>query len=301
MTPLHLLAAAQLADERGTIPLPALIQGIAQPSDLAQVLDHCPPEQWICLWHGESLLFQGERRHLPTQPWPYPLQVYLPDPVRESYRQLVDVVAELRHPQRGCPWDLAQTPQSLTPYILEEAYETVHAIQTGQPAAIQEELGDLLLQVVLQAQIAQETGQFSVVEVAQGLSAKLIRRHPHVFGDVAVTDVQTVRRNWEAIKHQEQGHSLAEKLQHYGETFPPLLAAAKIYQKLKSHHRLPDETTADIKTLQALWERYWQQPNPQTLGQLLFGLVAAAVEHHLDPHLALEHINHAYISHCRSS
>ncbi|MEN9250176.1 MAG: MazG nucleotide pyrophosphohydrolase domain-containing protein, partial [Gloeomargarita sp. GXS_bins_116] len=187
------------------------------------------------------------------------------------------------------------------PYILEEAYETVHAIQTGQPAAIQEELGDLLLQVVLQAQIAQETGQFSVVEVAQGLSAKLIRRHPHVFGDVAVTDVQTVRRNWEAIKHQEQGHSLAEKLQHYGETFPPLLAAAKIYQKLKSHHRLPDETTADIKTLQALWERYWQQPNPQTLGQLLFGLVAAAVEHHLDPHLALEHINHAYISHCRSS
>ncbi|MCS7293245.1 MAG: MazG family protein [Gloeomargarita sp. SKYBB_i_bin120] len=289
MPPLHLLSVAQFTALEKP-PLPALIANIPDQASLLHICNHCPYATSVCLFNHESVLFQGEPAQLTEQAgnWPYPLQLYIADPVRESYRELVDVVAQLRHPETGCPWDLAQTPQSLTPYIIEEAYETVHAIQTGQTAAIQEELGDLLLQVVLQAQMAQESGQFSVVDVAQGIREKLIRRHPHVFGDLSVEDVHTVRQNWETIKQQEQGHSLPEKLQHYVATFPPLIAAAKIYQKLKSRNLLPPDFTLDIyKSLQS----YVQNPTPQTLGQLLFALVAAATEHHLDPHLALESFN----------
>jgi XTP/dITP diphosphohydrolase len=118
-----------------------------------------------------------------------------PDHLTTAIQELVDIVAQLRSPEGGCPWDLAQTPESLTPYIVEEAYETVHAIRTGQPELIVEELGDLLLQVVLQAQIASEAGQFSLAEVAEGISKKLVRRHPHVFGDATATSIAEVKSN----------------------------------------------------------------------------------------------------------
>ncbi|PMB12240.1 nucleoside triphosphate pyrophosphohydrolase, partial [Fischerella thermalis CCMEE 5328] len=127
-----------------------------------------------------------------------------------ALQELIDVVAKLRSPDGGCPWDLAQTPQTLTPYVIEEAYEVVDAINSGDKQAIAEELGDLLLQVVLQAQIAKEYGQFSLQEVAQGISQKLIRRHPHVFGDVSVQSVDEVRQNWEQIKAAEKGETSPE-------------------------------------------------------------------------------------------
>ena len=124
-----------------------------------------------------------------------------------ALQRLIDVVAQLRSPEGGCPWDLAQTPQTLTPYILEEAYETVDAIQHGDSKAIAEELGDLLLQVVLQAQIAQESQAFDLATVAEGITEKLIRRHPHVFGDVEVADAEEVHRNWQAIKAAEKNEA----------------------------------------------------------------------------------------------
>ena len=122
-----------------------------------------------------------------------------------ALQRLIDVVAKLRSPSDGCPWDLAQTPQTLTPYVIEEAYEVVHAIQSGDINEICEELGDLLLQVVLQAQIASESHQFNLKDVAAGIAEKLIRRHPHVFGDVQVESVEQVRQNWEQIKAAEKG------------------------------------------------------------------------------------------------
>ena len=122
-----------------------------------------------------------------------------------ALQELIDVVAHLRDPENGCPWDLEQTPERLTPYIIEEAYETVHAIRSNQSDQIVEELGDLLLQVVLQAQIASEAGSFTLAEVAEGISKKLIRRHPHVFGDTQVSGVAEVRQNWEQIKAAEKG------------------------------------------------------------------------------------------------
>ncbi|NEQ17299.1 MAG: MazG family protein, partial [Moorea sp. SIO3E2] len=126
-----------------------------------------------------------------------------------ALQELIDVVARLRSPEGGCPWDLAQTPQSLIPYVIEEAYEVVDAIRSEEQNAIAEELGDLLLQVVLQAQISSEQGQFTLTEVAQGITQKLIRRHPHVFGDVEVDNVEEVRQNWENIKAAEKGETIA--------------------------------------------------------------------------------------------
>ncbi len=125
-------------------------------------------------------------------------------PMKDSLHQLVEVVAQLRDPDRGCPWDLQQTHQSLVPYVLEEAHEVADAIRHGDDRHLQEELGDLLLQVVLHAQLAQEHNRFDLDAIARGITDKLIRRHPHVFGDAEVSDSASVSARWEAIKAQEQ-------------------------------------------------------------------------------------------------
>lgn len=119
------------------------------------------------------------------------------------------VVAQLRHPEGGCPWDLKQTHVSLKPYMLEEAYEAVEAVDeaasTGKPELLREELGDVLLQVVLHSQLAAEAGDFDFDAVCEGIAEKLIRRHPHVFGNTRADDPETVLANWDAIKQAEKG------------------------------------------------------------------------------------------------
>ena len=122
----------------------------------------------------------------------------------DAFQKLIEVVAQLRHPDLGCPWDLEQTHQSLVPYVLEEAHEVADAIRHGDDEHLAEELGDLLLQVVLHAQIAEEEGRFDLAKIASGISAKLVRRHPHVFGDAAAADSAAVRASWEAIKATEK-------------------------------------------------------------------------------------------------
>jgi tetrapyrrole methylase family protein/MazG family protein len=116
---------------------------------------------------------------------------------------LVDVVAQLRGPN-GCPWDREQTLESLKPYLIEEAYELIDTIESGDVAHHREELGDVLLQVVLQAEIRRESGDFDFEDVAESIAEKLVRRHPHVFGDVSVSDSEDVVRRWEAIKLEER-------------------------------------------------------------------------------------------------
>ncbi len=280
------------------LQLPALFANIQNAQELNTILQDCTPTQAVTLFNDHTRIFTGAISQLSHQEFSYPLHVYIADPVAESCRQLVDIVAQLRHPQTGCPWDLAQTPTSLTPYVIEEAYEVVHAIGTGQTTAIQEELGDLLLQVVLQAQIGQEMGAFSWVEVARGISQKLIRRHPHVFGELVAQDVGVVRQNWEAIKQQEQGHSLSEKLDNYLATFPPLLAAGKIYQKLQNQDPDTQELTINNQTLHKQFQACLTQPNHQNLGRLLFMLVAWGTAHHLDANLALAEMNQSVVQRC---
>ncbi|MBM5807167.1 MAG: nucleoside triphosphate pyrophosphohydrolase [Cyanobacteria bacterium M_surface_10_m2_179] len=122
----------------------------------------------------------------------------------EALRELIDVVAQLRNPEGGCPWDLEQTHASLVPYVLEEAHEVADAIRHGDDAHLQEELGDLLLQVVLHAQIGQEERRFDLAQIAAGISEKLIRRHPHVFAGAEATDSAAVKASWDAIKAAEK-------------------------------------------------------------------------------------------------
>jgi XTP/dITP diphosphohydrolase len=225
-----------------------------------------------------------------------------------ALQELIDIVAKLRAPEGGCPWDLAQTPQTLTPYVIEEAYEVVDAINTGDKNAIAEELGDLLLQVVLQAQIAGEYGQFTLKEVAEGISQKLIRRHPHVFGDVTVDTVDEVRQNWEQIKAAEKGEpspesqKLSYKLSGYTRKLPPLMATMKISQKAAT-------AGFEWKNIDGVWEKFNEEltefkqalehesPERQQaeLGDLLFSVIQLARWCNLDPSAALHGTNQRFI------
>ena len=128
----------------------------------------------------------------------------MPDPrVADAFTRLVDIMARLRGPG-GCPWDREQTPESLRPYLLEEVYEVLEALDRGDASATRDELGDLLLQIVFQSQLAAEAGRFTVADVATAIAEKLVRRHPHVFGDVQVRDADEVVRNWRRIKAEER-------------------------------------------------------------------------------------------------
>lgn len=238
---------------------------------------------------------------------PNPAEPTQADTVLQALQQLIEVVAKLRSPDGGCPWDLAQTPETLIPYVIEEAYETVDAIRSGDQQAIAEELGDLLLQVVLQAQIASEQGQFSLTEVAQGISDKLIRRHPHVFGDVEVASVEEVRQNWEQIKDGEkeaaaQPPLLSQKLSNYARSLPPLMAAMKVSQKAAG-------AGFEWDSIDGVWEKFHEElaefqealqgedkaHQESELGDLLFTIVNLARWQGLDPAEALQGTNRRFI------
>ena len=131
----------------------------------------------------------------------------IPDGDLGDFRALTDIVARLRAPG-GCPWDREQTHESLKRHLLEECYEALEAIDQGQPSLLAEELGDLLVQVAFHADIAREAGHFTLAEVIAGVNDKLIRRHPHVFGNASAADAREVELNWEQLKakeRQEQG------------------------------------------------------------------------------------------------
>jgi len=176
----------------------------------AAILAVFPPQHVVnLLHHGENGLYAVERRaadEMDSGSGTGPLTcLYVPplDP-GASIEAFQEVVAHLRAPD-GCPWDREQTHQSLRRHLLEEAYEAIAAMDSGQPAAIQEELGDLLLQIVLNAQIASERGDFTLNDLSMGIRSKIIRRHPHVFGDWKVESVEGVLTNWELLKEKERG------------------------------------------------------------------------------------------------
>ena len=122
----------------------------------------------------------------------------------KKINKLLEVVSELRDPINGCPWDLKQTHLSLIPYVLEEAYEVAHAIRENNPDELKEELGDLLLQIILHAQIAKEKNLFDIVDIIDAITEKLIRRHPHVFQNKEKVSVKEVEESWEKIKNKEK-------------------------------------------------------------------------------------------------
>jgi XTP/dITP diphosphohydrolase len=230
-----------------------------------------------------------------------------------ALQALIEVIAQLRHPETGCPWDLEQTQTSLTPYILEEAYETVDAIRHGDQAHIAEELGDLLLQVVLQAQIAQENGDFDLQQITEILTQKLIRRHPHVFGDafgqtVTVKDSSDVNRNWDAIKATEQGLDpaaappLSAQLQRYARTLPPLTGALKISRKAAKVGFEWDSIDGVWAKVHEELDEFRQALNHESkaaqqaeLGDVLFSIIQLARWNDIDPAAALQGTNERFI------
>ncbi|MGL4882409.1 MAG: nucleoside triphosphate pyrophosphohydrolase [Waterburya sp.] len=225
-----------------------------------------------------------------------------------ALERLIEVVAQLRSPDGGCPWDLAQTPETLIPYVIEEAYEVVDAIKNGEQQAIAEELGDLLLQVVLQTQIASEQQNFTLKEVAEGIIAKLIRRHPHVFGDVEVNSAAEVNQNWEQIKAAEKGETpeqaqlLSRKLQRYARSLPPLMAGMKISQKAaaagfewENADGVWSKFQEELEEFQAALQTADKVHQQEELGDLLFTIINIARWYDLDPFDGLQGTNQRFI------
>ena len=221
----------------------------------------------------------------------------------ESLSRLASIMAQLRAPD-GCPWDKIQTHESLRPYLIEESAEVLDAIAQNDSRALCEELGDLLLQVVFHAQLASEAGQFSLDDVCQGISDKLVRRHPHVFGDANVENAEDVKPLWDKIKRQEKlarGENKRESsaLDGVSISLPALAQALQISKKAtKVGFEWPDENSVwdkvreELDELQsARDENESKERQAEELGDLLFSVVNIARWRKVDPEIALRDVN----------
>lgn len=233
--------------------------------------------------------------------------VYIP-PVSDEkvlykeFAKLREIIAELRGPN-GCPWDKKQTHQSLKKYLIEEAYELIEAINNDDIDHMIEELGDVLLQVMLHAQIGEDEGFFSIDDIVESISAKMIRRHPHVFGDTVAENVETVLQNWEQIKKAEKGDKPSSMLKGVGSGLPNLLRAFALQKEAA-------KVGFDWKEIQPAWEKVKEELEEfqnelvkpeqnenlyKEYGDLLFALVNIARFCNIDPEEALFEANQKFI------
>jgi ATP diphosphatase len=217
-------------------------------------------------------------------------------PSRDIAR-LIEIMAALRTPGTGCPWDLEQSFKTVAPYTIEEAYEVADAIARGDLAELKDELGDLLLQVVYHAQMAQEDGAFDFGDVVEGITAKMIRRHPHVFADAEGRTAQAIKGMWERIKAQEKeakaesGAAAAEgALAGVPVALPALTRALKLQEKASRvgfDWNDPRAVLAKIREeadeIEAELEAADRQPAAEEVGDLLFAVVNLARHIGADP------------------
>jgi XTP/dITP diphosphohydrolase len=194
--------------------------------------------------------------------------------------RLLDLVEVMDRLRADCPWDARQTHSSLVEYLVEEAYETVEAIEDGDDAGLREELGDLLLQVIFHARIAQEaTDGWDIDDVAQGITEKLVRRHPHVFADADADTAEQVEANWHALKAQEKGRdSVTEGIPEH---LPALLRAAKV------HSRSATVSVVEPNAMFQAREVLDGVGDEDFLGDLLFAIAALARDRGWDAEGAL--------------
>ncbi|BDS08431.1 hypothetical protein NT6N_34710 [Oceaniferula spumae] len=207
------------------------------------------------------------------------------------------IMHRLRAPG-GCPWDAEQTHESLLPNLIEETYETVDTIRRGDWEHLKEELGDLLLQVVFHSELAEEAGRYNFDDVARIVSDKLVRRHPHVYGDSSVTDTEGVLSQWDAIKRQEKGDEQEAYLHNTGKGLPAMLRASKLQKKAaKVGFDWPDDQGVIDKIREELVEVEDELESGDRellggeIGDLLFSVVNLARRHKLDPEILLESTN----------
>ncbi len=221
------------------------------------------------------------------------------DPAK--WQRLVEIMATLRSPD-GCPWDKAQDHQSLKRYFLEEVYEVLDAIDRGSDESLCDELGDALLQVVFHAQLASERGSFTIDDVLDAICDKMVRRHPHIFGEAEAHDPDQVLSMWEAIKARERKDSRAEKrgLMDVNDNLPALMMAQKVQDKAHrvgfdwadregSWRKLAEET-AELRAAKDREEAL------DELGDMIFAAVNLARFYDIDAEQALRHTNRKFIS-----
>ncbi len=212
----------------------------------------------------------------------------------EAFAELCKVVAQLRAPG-GCPWDREQTNESLLPKLLEEAYEVADAIRRSDEANLREELGDVLLLVVMHTQIASQRGQFAIREVLEEITAKLIRRHPHVFGESKAHDAGAVVKLWDSVKREEKKGKDPHYLTGVAAALPALMRAQKI-QKKAAHVNFDWSEEADViaKVDEELGETKdaiasgIKEDAAEEIGDLLFAVVNLARKRKLDAETLLQ-------------
>ena len=222
----------------------------------------------------------------------------------ENLEELIGLIAKLRSRQ-GCPWDREQTHSSLRRNMLEEAYEAVDAIDDNDMKHLQEELGDVLLQVLLHAQIAQEEGAFDIEKVAKTLKDKLIHRHPHVFGNTKVNNSNEVMDNWEKLKQEEKPHRKSA-MDGISKSQSALMSAQKISKKaVKTGFEWPNEDEL-YKCINSEFEEFKdakKEQNPEhmeeELGDILFAVVNLARWNKIDAEQALLKANKKFVKRFR--
>ena len=206
--------------------------------------------------------------------------LWIPEMAVPVAQELVAFAELVRTLRARCPWDQAQTHASLVSHLIEEAYETVEAIDSGDPDHLAEELGDVLFQVFFHATLATEAGQFTVADVARGVHDKLVRRHPHVFGDISAETPAQVMANWEQIKREEKGR--ASVMDGIPAALPALLHAVKVQRRAASAGYVEPDT------------------EPDTFGPALFALADGARRAGADPEAALRATTSAFVARFRT-
>ncbi len=211
-----------------------------------------------------------------------------------SADRLLAIMARLRDPEGGCPWDLEQDLSTLRPYVIEEAYEVVEAIDSGAAGALKEELGDLLLQIVFQARLAEELGWFDFDDVAERISDKMVERHPHVFGDREVEGANEVLKNWEEIKAQERSRDRGA-LSGVPSALPALLKAQRTGEKAaavgfdwQDAGGVAEKIDEEAGELRGALEAGDRAAIEHELGDLLFALTSLARHVAVDAESALQ-------------
>jgi tetrapyrrole methylase family protein/MazG family protein len=220
-----------------------------------------------------------------------------PLPQASSFERFQETIAHLRAPE-GCPWDRKQTHSSLRPYLLEETYEVLDALDAGDRDDLREELGDLLLQIVLHSQIAVDEGSFRMADIIATINEKIVRRHPHVWGDVSAEDAETVKTNWDHIKQAEKNHTRESRLDGVSKSLPALSQAFS-YQDRAARVRFDWDTIEPViaKVREEIAELAAAPDDPareQEVGDLLFAVVNWARWLGIDPEAALRGTNRRF-------
>ena len=218
---------------------------------------------------------------------------------KDRFQALVDVMARLRAPD-GCPWDREQNYETLKPYLIEEAYEVLEAIDAGAPDHHREELGDLLFQIVFQSRLAEEQGHFDIFDVVEGIRAKMVRRHPHVFGEKKADSPDEVVGNWEQGKREERRRKNAQAsiLDGIPAALPALLQASRLTEKASrvgfdwpSIEGVREKVEEELGELSAAMTTGDEAAIDHELGDLLFSIVNLARFLKINPEEALRRAN----------